>query len=121
MPTTTEHCQGLFPLLMQIGAFLSVLESTNSLVAAYANATAYIPSSAYTTGFASTTACPSTSTANNVANVATPWGFATAVGTVTYDFALFSYVGCRCNPGYDNIYSVDDAGKHSTTVAKKTA
>ena len=37
-------------------------------------------------------------------------GVATADPTLKYDFGLFSYVGCRCNAGFDNIYTVGSAG-----------
>lgn len=37
-------------------------------------------------------------------------GFSTAVPQMGYDEGLFSYVGCRCNDGYDNIYSIDSTG-----------
>ena len=89
---------------MQIKAFLSVLDSTNSLVAAFANATAYIPDPAYVDSFTSATACPSGYSGAQVTGVPTSYT------ALNYDFALFSYVGCRCNAGYDNIYSVDSQG-----------
>ena len=30
--------------------------------------------------------------------------------TIDYDQSLFSYVGCRCASGYDNIYTFDATG-----------
>ena len=38
-------------------------------------------------------------------------GLSTAVAQLSYDNSLFSYVGCRCAPGYDNVYSVDATGQ----------
>ena len=52
-------------------------------------------------------------------NTAAPWDFATAVGAVTR--AVFSYVGCLCNSGCDNIYSVDDAGRQVLCPASVVA
>ena len=37
-------------------------------------------------------------------------GFSTAVTTMGYDESLFSFVGCRCNAGYDNIYTISETG-----------
>ena len=37
-------------------------------------------------------------------------GFSTAVTTMGYDASLFSFVGCRCNAGYDNIYTIGETG-----------
>jgi len=97
---------------LQIEAFLSVLDSTNSLITAFANATAYIPDPSYVDGFTSTTPCPSTDPATQIPNIIIDGVL--IVGALGYDFGLFSYAGCRCNAGYDNIYTVDDTG--DTTV-----
>ena len=37
-------------------------------------------------------------------------GFSTAVTTMGYDESLFSFVGCRCDAGYDNIYTISETG-----------
>ena len=103
-PQLTTYCWSQNGCAMQIKAFLSVLDSTNSLVAAFANATAYIPDPAYVDSFTSATACPSGDSGAQVTSVPTSYT------ALNYDFALFSYVGCRCNAGYDNIYSVDSQG-----------
>ncbi|KAA6421082.1 MAG: serine threonine kinase [Trebouxia sp. A1-2] len=91
----------------RIEAFLSVLDSTNSLITAFANATAYIPNPTFVDGFLSTTPCPSMDAATQNPNTTTNG----VVGVLSYDFGLFSYVGCRCNAGYDNIYTVDGTGR----------
>ncbi len=95
---------------LQIEAFLSVLDSTNSLITAYANATAYIPDPTYVDGFPSTTPCPSADAATQITSVTTNGVFID--GAVSYDFGLFSYVGCRCDAGYDNMYNVDSTGEN---------
>ena len=37
-------------------------------------------------------------------------GLSSAVIHMGYDYSLFSYVGCRCNAGYDNVYSLNATG-----------
>ena len=37
-------------------------------------------------------------------------GFSTAVPQMGYNEGLFSFVGCRCDAGYDNVYSIDSSG-----------
>ncbi len=97
---------------MQIEAFLSILDNTNSLITAFANATTYIPDPSYVDGFTSTTPCPSPDNATQILSMSSN-GILNDVD-LSYDFGLFSYAGCRCNAGYDNIYTVDDTG--NTTV-----
>ena len=29
---------------------------------------------------------------------------------IDYDDSFFSFVGCRCNSGYDNVYTIDTTG-----------
>ena len=43
-------------------------------------------------------------------------GFSTAVTTTGYDESLFSFVGCRCAVGYDNIYTIGATGVVSPLV-----
>ena len=88
---------------------MSVLESTNSLLTAYANASSYIPDPVYVTGFASTNACPSDNTGNTAQTSGQPSPGADHA-SLGYDFGLFSFVGCRCDAGYDNMYTVDVQG-----------
>ena len=94
-------------LTVQIEAFIATLDSTNSLLAAYANATAYIPDPVYVDNFTSVSACPSNDTSSQVLGKARPSSIYIALG---YDFGLFSFAGCRCVTGFDNIYSVDNQG-----------
>ncbi|DBA84440.1 TPA: hypothetical protein ACH3X1_006072 [Trebouxia sp. C0004] len=93
----------------RIEAFLSVLDSTNSLITAFANATASIPDPTYVDGFPSTAPCPSTDAATQIPSMTTNGSL--NLGALSYDFGLFSYAGCRCNAGYDNIYSIDGTGR----------
>ena len=37
-------------------------------------------------------------------------GFNRAVATTGYDESLFSFVGCRCDAGYNNIYTIGETG-----------
>ena len=94
---------------LQIGTFMSVLESTNSLLTAYANATSYIPDPVYLTGFTSTSPCPSGDSASTAqtSGQSNPGADQARLG---YDVGLFSYVGCRCDAEYDNMYAVDGQG-----------
>ena len=38
-------------------------------------------------------------------------GLSPAVLHTGYDNSIFSYVGCRCNAGYDNIYTLNNTGR----------
>lgn len=44
-------------------------------------------------------------------------GLATATPQMGYDISLFSYVGCRCNAGYDNVYTLTDTGGFLLSLA----
>lgn len=37
-------------------------------------------------------------------------GLSAAVSVMGYDEGLFSFVGCRCNAGYDNVYTISKTG-----------
>ena len=83
-------------------AFLEVLTSSGSLGAAVANSTAYY-NSQYLTPFAAMAGCnPRDSILNPTAN-----GIDYTGHVLAYDFSLYSYVGCRCSNGYDNVYSIN--------------
>lgn len=43
-------------------------------------------------------------------------GFSTAVPEMGYDERLFSFVGCRCNAGYDNVYTIGPTGDPTQTT-----
>ena len=45
-------------------------------------------------------------------------GFHAAVSMAGYDQGLFSFVGCRCDPGYDNIYLIGETGVLADSVSK---
>ena len=111
LPTLSPSNIPVYHLILplQIAAFMSVLESTNSLLTAYANATSYIPTPVYVTGFTSTSACPSGDTAST--SQTSGQGNPSALhASLDYDNGLFSFVGCRCDAEYDNMYAVDDQG-----------
>ncbi len=47
-------------------------------------------------------------------------GLSTAVTQAGYDNSLFSYAGCRCNAGYDNVYNLSDTGRlHMCTASSQ--
>lgn len=48
-------------------------------------------------------------------------GLNTAVPQLSYDNALFSYVGCRCAAGYDNVYNLEPSGKQNTPPNSTTS
>ena len=117
---------------MQLQIFLGILSDTGNLTLATANVTATTamlkgPPPGVTDPYAHVGPDP-----NNQSVDATPPGTSKAIGcsegsprmtgslvsqglsqavmNTGYDNSIFSYVGCRCNAGYDNIYTLNDTG-----------
>ena len=86
-------------------AFLEVLTSTSSLAAAVANNTAYYTTSQFIAPFTATEECEDTDYLVDI----NPQGPAYSGNVLGYDYSLYSYVGCRCDSGYDHVYTVQQA------------
>lgn len=84
---------------------LQVLAATDSLVQAAAYLT---PDMVNLTWPAAAVACGSDDSSSEAFSV--HGGLGRDDVTIDYDKSLFSYVGCRCQSGYDNIYTFDEAG-----------
>ncbi len=118
---------------MQLQTFLGILSDTGNLTLATTNVTG---TSATLTGASPGVAYPSANVASvpnsqcvgataagaseamgcsdsssGVTGSLVSQGLSSAVLTTGYDNSIFSYVGCRCNAGYDNIYSLNDTGR----------
>ncbi len=115
-------------LWMQLQTFLGILSDTGNLTLATTNVTgttatltgaspgvadpsAHVvpaPNSQYVTSEA-TTGCSESS--SGITESLVSQGLSPAVLTTGYDNSIFSYVGCRCNAGYDNIYTLNSTGR----------
>ena len=104
---------------MQLRTFLGILADTRNLTLATANATAYNPASRRSPGSTSpprsrsTPLPPSTGCSRqgpDTTDDPTEQALGSAVGQSAYDKGLFSYVGCRCNRGFDNVYTLAETG-----------
>ncbi len=90
---------------MQLQIFLGILSDTGNLTLATTNVTA---TTATPPGASEAMGC-SESSSGVTGNLVSP-GLSPAVLNTGYDNSIFSYVGCRCNAGYDNIYTLNDTG-----------
>ena len=96
---------------MQIKSVLEVLQDTHSLVKAAANLTSAVVYSSWQTTASS---CGAGSAA---AITYSPEDGALGRDdvSISYHPSFFSYAGCRCISGYDNVYSFDDRGITANT------
>ncbi|KAL3134262.1 hypothetical protein ABBQ38_006526 [Trebouxia sp. C0009 RCD-2024] len=86
---------------------LQMLAVTDSLVQAAAD---LAPAAVNLTWPSRAVACGPTRTATD-RPIAVDGGLGRDDVTIVYDQSFFSYVGCRCSSGYDNVYIFDDAGR----------
>ena len=92
---------------MQIEQFLGVYQNTNSLAAAAINITAFNETPTWDNSFSS---CAYTGSEPDNA-FAVYGGLGRNDVTLDYDKALYSYAGCRCIDGYDNVYTFEATGR----------
>ncbi len=118
---------------MQLQAFLGILSDTGNLTLATTNVTGTtamltgsapgvadpfanvgsVPSSQYVDGTPSGTseATGCSDSSSGITGSLISQGLSPSVLTTGYDNSIFSYVGCRCNAGYNNIYTLKDTGR----------
>lgn len=92
---------------MQVIGFINEYIETNSFVAAAINLTSFVEVLTWPSNTASCASQPTTVASTHAVDS----GLGRDDVEMAYDNALFSYAGCRCISGYDNIYTFDASGK----------
>ena len=86
--------------------FVDVFTATGNIAAAAFNLTTFIQPATWQVIDTSCT-CEGSTTDNSFA---VNGGLGRKDVVLDYDQALYSYVGCRCTSGYDNVYLLDASG-----------
>ena len=97
----------LFVHDLQITDMLLVLNTTDSLV----QAAAYLTPNVTNLTWPSQAEACGTDGSSDDDSFAVDGGLGRDDVTIDYDQTLFSYVGCRCSQGFDNVYTFDDTGR----------
>lgn len=97
----------LFVSDLQVTDMLLVLNVTDSLV----QAAAYLTPNATNLTWPSQAEACGTDGSSHDDSFADDSGLGRDDVTIDYDQTLFSYVGCRCSEGFDNVYTFDDMGR----------
>lgn len=91
---------------LQVITFIGVYTATKSLVAAALNLTSFNQEADWPT--TSSSCAYSDRKSDN--SVAAGGGLGRNDTTLVYDLSFFSFAGCRCISGYDNVYTFDASG-----------
>lgn len=102
--------KGMTETAVQVADMLQVLKATESLVQAAANLTSSVTNYTWLTA---DQACESDGPTSGTA-FSIDGGLGRDDVTIDYDSSFFSFVGCRCTTGYDNVYTVDAEGASTT-------
>ena len=92
--------------VLQVKTFINVFTVTHSLVAAALNITSFSQAATWPT---TSSSCAYGDRVTDT-SIAVGGGLGRNDSNLVYDLSFFSYAGCRCISGYQNVYTFDAKG-----------